>query len=112
MKTFRAFGPTIGKSKLSKKIINNLNKHIDKSHLSKKNDYGSKLASQIRNEIKISNSIINKIYSFWPLFILVLFGGQLGNFLNLKIFPTKMLVLVTSTLVIFVALRMGFKLFI
>jgi len=57
-------------------------------------------------------SIINEIYSFWPLFILVLFGGQLGNFLNLKVFPTKMLVLVTSTLVIFVALRMGFKLFI
>jgi uncharacterized protein (TIGR02466 family) len=63
MKTFRAFGPTIGKCKLSKKIINNLNKHIDKSHLSKKNDYGSKLASQIRNEIKISNSIINKSLS-------------------------------------------------
>jgi len=57
-------------------------------------------------------SVINEIYNYWPLFILVLFGGQLGNFLNLKIFPTKMLVLVTSTLVIFVALRMGFKLFI
>ena len=60
MKTFRAFGPTIGKSKLSKKIINVLNKHIDKSQISKKNDYSSKLASQIQNEIKISNSIINK----------------------------------------------------
>jgi len=60
MKTFRAFGPTIGKSKLSKKIINVLNKHIDKSQTSKKNDYSSKLASQIQNEIKISNSIINK----------------------------------------------------
>ena len=57
-------------------------------------------------------SVINEIYNYWPLFILVLFGGQLGNFLNLKVFPTKMLVLVTSTLVIFVALRMGFKLFI
>ena len=63
MKTFRAFGPTIGKCKLSKKIINDLNKHIDKSHLSKKNDYSYKLASQIKNEIKISNSIINKILS-------------------------------------------------
>ena len=60
MKTFRAFGPTIGKSKLSKKIINVLNNHIDKSQISKKNDYSSKLASQIQNEIKISNSIINK----------------------------------------------------
>jgi uncharacterized protein (TIGR02466 family) len=60
MKTFRAFGPILGKSKLSKKIINVLNKHIDKSHLLKKNDYSSKLASQIQNEIKISNLIINK----------------------------------------------------
>ena len=63
MKTFRAFGPTIGKSKLSKKIIDALNKHINKSQLSKKNDYSSKLASQIHNEVKISNSIINKILS-------------------------------------------------
>ena len=53
MKTFRAFGPILGKSKLSKKIINVLNKHIDKSHLLKKNDYSSKLASQIKHEIKI-----------------------------------------------------------
>ena len=60
MKTFRAFGPTIGKSKLSKKIIDILNKHIDKSHISKKDDYSSKLASQIQNEIKISNLMINK----------------------------------------------------
>ena len=36
MKTFRAFGPTIGKSKLSKKFINILNKHINKFQLSKK----------------------------------------------------------------------------
>ena len=60
MKTFRAFGPTIGKSKLSKKIIGILNKHIDKSHTSKKDNYSSKLASQIQNEIKISNLMINK----------------------------------------------------
>ena len=60
MKTFKAFGPTIGKTKLSKKIIDILNKHIDKSHISKKDDYSSKLASQIQNEIKISNLMINK----------------------------------------------------
>ena len=56
--------------------------------------------------------VLNEIQNYWPLFLLVLIGGQLGNFLNLKIFPTKILVLVTSGLVIFVALRMGFKLFI
>jgi len=60
MKTFRAFGPTIGKTKLSKKIINVLNNHIDKSQLSKKNDYSSKLASQIKNEVKLSNSFVQK----------------------------------------------------
>ena len=56
-------------------------------------------------------STINEIYSYWPLFLLVLLGGQLGNYLNLKIFPARMLALVTSALVIFVAIRMGLKLF-
>ena len=60
MNTFRAFGPTLGKGKLSKKIIVSLNNYVEKSHISKKNDYSSKLASQIKNEIKISNSFIKK----------------------------------------------------
>ena len=60
MKTFRAFGPTLGKSKLSKKIIRVINNHVDKTTLSKKNDYSSKLASQIENEIKFTKSFIDK----------------------------------------------------
>jgi len=56
-------------------------------------------------------STIDGIFDYWPLFLFVLLGGQLGNFLNLKIFPARMLVLVTSALVIFVAIRMGLKLF-
>ena len=56
-------------------------------------------------------STINGIFDYWPLFLLVLLGGQLGNFLNLKIFPAKILALVTSALVILVAIRMGLKLF-
>ena len=60
MKTFRAFGPTIGKGKLSKKFINIINTQIDKSIITKKNDYSSKLASQIKNEIKLPNSFIEK----------------------------------------------------
>ena len=60
MKTFRAFGPTLGKCKLSKKIIRVINNHVDKTTLSKKNDYSSKLASQIKNEIKFTNSFIDK----------------------------------------------------
>ena len=58
------------------------------------------------------SSVINEVYSYWPLFLLVLLGGQLGNFLNLKIFPARMLALVTAMLVIFVAIRMGLKLFV
>ena len=60
MKTFRAFGPTIGKSKLSKKIIKKINSFIEKTIISKKNDYSAKLASQIKNEIKFSPLFIKK----------------------------------------------------
>ena len=58
------------------------------------------------------SSVINEIYIYWPLFLLVLLGGQLGNFLNLKVFPARVLALVTAGLVIFVAIRMGLKLFV
>ena len=57
------------------------------------------------------NSVINEIPNYWYLLVAVLIGGQLGNFLNLKIFPTRILALVTAILVIFVAVRMGFKIF-
>jgi uncharacterized protein (TIGR02466 family) len=60
MKTFRAFGPILGRNKLSKKMIVSLNNYIGKSHVSKKNDYSSKLASQIKSEIKIPHSFIKK----------------------------------------------------
>ena len=63
MKTFRAFGPTIGKGKLSKTIITILNTHVDKFQFSKKNDYSSKLASQIKNEIKVPKTLVNKSLS-------------------------------------------------
>jgi len=58
------------------------------------------------------SSVINEVYNYWPLFLMVLLGGQLGNFLNLKIFPARVLALVTAGLVIFVAIRMGLKLFV
>ena len=50
-----------------------------------------------------------EMQSYWYLLIAVFFGGQIGNFLNLKIFPTHILALVTALLVLFVALRMGFN---
>ena len=60
MKIFKAFGPTMGKSKLSKKIIKIINDHIDKLTITKKNDYSSKLASQIKNEVKFTGTFIKK----------------------------------------------------
>ena len=57
------------------------------------------------------NAVINEIPNYWYLLVAVLIGGQLGNFLNLKIFPPRILALVTAILVTFVALRMGFKIF-
>ena len=58
------------------------------------------------------NSVLTEIQNYWPLLIVVLIGGQLGNFLNLKVFPTRVLALVTAGLVSFVAIRMAYKLFI
>jgi len=57
------------------------------------------------------NTVLNEVSSYWYLFLAVIIGGHIGNFLNLKIFPTRILALVTSGLVLFVAVRMGFKLF-
>ena len=58
------------------------------------------------------NVVLSEIQNYWFLLLAVLIGGQVGNFLNLKIFPTRILALVTSCLVLFVAIRMGYKLFI
>ena len=58
------------------------------------------------------NQVLEEIINYWPLLIAVLIGGQIGNFLNIKILPTKILALTTSALVLFVAIRMFFKIFI
>ena len=60
MKTFRAFGPTLGKGKLSKKILKIINNHVDKTVISKKNDYSSKLVSQIKDEVKLNDAFIKR----------------------------------------------------
>ena len=57
-------------------------------------------------------NMLNEISLYWPLFISVLIGGLFGNYLNLKIFSNRILAIITSTLVIFVAVRMGFRIFI
>lgn len=63
------------------------------------------IAGQLTKEI-----YFEEIYPYFYLLIAVLIGGQIGNYLNLKIFPTKILALITSILVIFVAIRVGIKL--
>ena len=57
------------------------------------------------------NAVLEEIINYWYLLAAVLIGGQIGNFLNLKILPTRILVILTASLVIFVALRMGYKIF-
>jgi len=56
------------------------------------------------------NDVLQEVFNYWYLFIVVLLGGQIGNLLNLKIFSTRLLVLLTGLLVVFVAVRMGFRL--
>ncbi len=57
------------------------------------------------------NIVLSDISNYWYLFLIVIIGGHIGNFLNLKIFPTRFLALITSVLVLFVAIRIGIKLF-
>ena len=57
------------------------------------------------------NEVLVEIQNYWFLLAAVLIGGQIGNFLNLKIFPTRILVLVTAFLVLFVAIRIGVRFF-
>ena len=56
------------------------------------------------------DNVVNEILNYWPLFVVVLLGGQLGNFLNLRFLSNKILALMTSLLVIFVAIRLGLRL--
>ena len=62
------------------------------------------IIGQLTKEISIQ-----ELYPYSYLIIAVLIGGQIGNYLNLKILPTRVLALMTSALVIFVALRLGIK---
>jgi uncharacterized protein (TIGR02466 family) len=60
MKNIKPFGPSIGKTRISKKFFDVLNKEFDAKSKLKKVDYSSKLASQIKKELKISNKFIRK----------------------------------------------------
>jgi len=57
-------------------------------------------------------NILVEVIQYSPLFISVFIGGLIGNYLNLKVFSGRILAIITSILVIFVASRIGFKIFI
>ena len=63
------------------------------------------VAGQLTKDI-----VLYEFLNYWPLFIAVLIGGQIGSFLNIKFLSNKILAVITSLLVIFVAIRMGFRL--
>ena len=63
------------------------------------------VAGQLTKDI-----VLDEFLNFWPLFIAVLIGGQIGNFLNIKFLSGKTLAIITSLLVIFVSVRMGLRL--
>ena len=54
--------------------------------------------------------VLDELINYWPLFLIVFIGGQIGSFLNIKFLSNKVLALLTSLLVIFVAIRMGIRL--
>ena len=56
------------------------------------------------------DQVLDQVIIYWPLFLSVLIGGQIGSLLNIKFLSNKILALLTSFLVIFVAIRMGVKL--
>ena len=56
------------------------------------------------------DQVLDQVITYWPLFLSVLVGGQIGSVLNIKFLSNKILALLTSFLVIFVAIRMGIKL--
>jgi len=56
------------------------------------------------------NSVLNEAQEYLYLLIAVLIGGQLGNYLNLKVFNSKSLAFITALLVLFLAFRLGLRL--
>ena len=64
MKVISPFGPKIGKFKLSNQVIKRINAEVDrivkKKSLYKKLNYSKKLVGQVKQEIRLSNTFVNK----------------------------------------------------
>ena len=59
----------------------------------------------------LKENVFNHLLNYWPLFLSVFIGGLIGNYLNIRIFSNRTLTIMTSLLVIFVAIRMALKIF-
>ena len=57
------------------------------------------------------NLILTEVQDYFYLLIAVLIGGQIGNYLNLKIFTSRLLALLTAGLVLLVTIKLGLRLF-
>ena len=44
-------------------------------------------------------NVINELFNYYPLFLAVLIGGQIGNFLNLKFLSNRLLAILTLSLI-------------
>ena len=64
MKVLSPFGPKIAIIKIPKKIINKINREVDKilsnKKMLKKSDYSNKLVGQVKQEIKLNTNFIKK----------------------------------------------------
>jgi uncharacterized membrane protein YfcA len=68
------------------------------------------LINSIVGQIQKLDNLL-QLQPYFYLLLAVLLGGQLGNFLNIKILKPHILAILTSILVLFVALSLGLKIF-
>ena len=60
MKTIKPFGPSLGRAKVTNKFIKKINDEFNLKSNSSFKDYSSKLASQIKDEVKLSKFFVEK----------------------------------------------------
>ncbi len=60
MKNIKPFGPSIGICRISNKFVKKINNEFDVKTKSKMKDYSSKLSSQIKNEVRLNKSFVDK----------------------------------------------------
>ena len=63
MKNIKPFGPSIGKVNISKFFLKKINNEFDLRTNNKNLDYSAKLASQIKNEVKLNKDFVKKYLS-------------------------------------------------